>query len=254
MSNAMKREASTPEFGTFERSVLPEQICERFLLLIEEGRLRPGDKLPAERDLAVMMGVSRPSLREALRALSTMKVIEMRPGDGTYVTSLEPALLVEHLDFVFSLDDSTFLQLLQARKILEPGIAALVAGQISDQELAGMQACLDRTAESMDDHEAFLQADLELHQRIAEAAGNPILGRFMAALSRLGVASRRRTVAIPGIARQTMRDHRAIVRALQSRDAAAAQAAMLHHLEGVQKELEAIAGAESPPADPQTNG
>lgn len=232
--------APAPEFGTFERSALPEQICARFLSLIEGGELRPGDKLPPERELAAAMQVSRPSLREALRALSMMNVIEMRQGAGTFVTSLEPALLVEHLDFVFSLDDSTFLQLFEARRILEPGIAAVASQRITNVELAELRSCLARSRKQVDDREAFVRADLELHQLIASAAGNPILGRFMSVLGRLGVASRRRTVEITGVPAQVVSDHEAIVEALSTRDAAAAHQAMLQHLENVQQRLRLV--------------
>lgn len=228
------------DFGMFERSALAEQICARFLSLIEEGHLRPGDKLPPERELAATMQVSRPSLREALRALSVINVVEMRQGDGTYVTSLEPSLLVEHLDFVFSLDDSTFLQLLEARKALEPGIAAAAARRISDAEIAELEACLDRSLACMEKPTAFLQADVELHARIAAAAQNPILTRFMAIVGRLGEASRQRTVEIAGIRQQTVVDHQAVVLALKVRDPAGASRAMLQHLTHIQQHLAGV--------------
>lgn len=238
----MNEEAAVPEFGTFERSALPEQICTRFLSLIEDGVLRPGDRLPPERELAATMQVSRPSLREALRALSMMNVIEMRQGAGTFVTSLEPALLVEHLDFVFSLDDSTFLQLFEARRILEPGIAAVAAQRITEAEIAGLQACLARGRKQVEHREAFVRADLELHQLVASAAGNPILSRFMSVLGRLGIASRRRTVEIAGVATQVVGDHEIIVAALSIRDPEAAYQAMLQHLENVQRRLRLVTG------------
>ena len=230
--------AKSTAFGILERTALPEQICTRLLSLIEEGHLRAGDKLPPERELAATMRVSRPCLREALRALSMMNVVEMRQGDGTYVTSLEPALLVEHLDFVFSLDDSTFLQLLEARRALEPGIAAAAARRISDEEIAALEDCLAKTVASLNDHTAFLQTDLELHSLIAAAAQNPILSRFMAVLSRLGEASRRRTVEVASVRLQTIIDHQAIVSALQDRDPDASYLAMLQHLDHIQHELE----------------
>jgi len=228
------------EFGTFKKNVLPEQISARLLSLIQERQLRPGDKLPPERELAAMMAVSRPSLREALRALALMNIIEIRQGDGTYITSLEPSLLVEHLDFVFSLDDSTFLELLEARKILEAGTVALAAQRITDDEIAGLGASLAKSVESVEDHQAFLQADLELHERIAEAARNPVLTRFMAVISQLGIASRRRTVEIPGVPEQVLEDHRAIVMALKAGDPEAARQAMLQHLNNVEQYLRKV--------------
>ena len=112
-------------FGTLEKEVLPDKIVDRLLTLIKDRQLEPGDRLPPERELAVTMGVSRPSLRAALRALAVMNVIEIRQGSGAYITALEPQQLMAHLDFVFSLNDSTFLQLFDARRIIEVGIAAL---------------------------------------------------------------------------------------------------------------------------------
>jgi len=228
------------EFGTFEKRVLPEQISARLLSLIKERSLRPGDKLPPERELAAMMEVSRPSLREALQALSILNVIEIRQGNGTYITSLEPSLLVEHLDFVFSLDDSTFLELLEARKVLEAGTVALAAQRITDDEIAELETCLAKSHKSVEDYQAFLQTDLDLHERITEAARNPVLTRIMAAVSQLGIASRRRTVEIPGVPEQVLEDHRAIVIALKTRDPEAARQVMLQHLNNVEQYLRKV--------------
>ena len=226
-----------PEFGTIERDTLWEQIAARLLSMLKERQLRPGDKLPPERELAAMMQVSRPSLREALRALSMMNVLEIRQGAGTFVTSLEPELLVEHLDFVLSLDDSTFVKLFEARKILEVGIVALTATRITDEELAELEAGLVRSQEALGDPVAFLQADVALHKTITQAAQNPILSRISDSIGKLSFASRRRTVEISGIREQTLEDHRAIVTALQARDPEAAQQAMLRHLNNVEQRM-----------------
>lgn len=227
-------------FGSIKKSAIAEEILARLLDLIKERELRPGDKLPPERELAAMMDVSRPSLREALRALSIMNIIEIRQGDGTYVTSLEPELLVEHLDFVFALDDSTFVQLFEARKILEVGIVALAAQRITAEQIAELEACLARSVENTDDPQAFLETDLELHNLITRAANNPILSRMMASISQLGLASRSRTTAIPGVVQKTVDDHRAIVAALKAHDANAARQAMLDHLNNVEARLKQL--------------
>jgi GntR family transcriptional regulator, transcriptional repressor for pyruvate dehydrogenase complex len=224
-------------FEAIKRSALAEEISAKLLDLIKEKQLRPGDKLPPERELATMMKVSRPSLREALRALSIMNVVEIRQGNGTYVTSLDPELLVEHLDFVFSLDDSTFLQLLEARRIVEVGLVGLAAERISDEQIAELDIFLAQSVESARDSRAALAADLVLHAHITEAAGNPILARFMASISQLGLASRRRTIEIPGVAEQAAEDHRAIVAALKARDPEAARRAMLAHLDNIDRRL-----------------
>jgi GntR family transcriptional repressor for pyruvate dehydrogenase complex len=228
---------ATPAYGVFAREQLPERIASRLLSLISERQLRPGDRLPAERELAAAMQVSRPSLREALRALAMVNIVEIRQGSGTYISSLKPELLVEHLDFVFALDDSTFTELLEARQMLEPSIAAAAAERATEEDLARLRACIEQAAAAVDDPEAFLEADLDLHAAITAAAHNQIMGRFMASLTRLGMASRRRTVALLGVRARSLRDHQALVDALLRRDAAAAFAIMLEHLEHIHETL-----------------
>jgi GntR family transcriptional repressor for pyruvate dehydrogenase complex len=227
-------------FEPFEKDVLPKKISARLLSLITEKHLRPGDKLPPERELAGMMQVSRPSLREALQALALMNIIEIRQGDGTYVTSLKPELLVEPLNFIFTLDASTLFGLFEARKIVEVGLVALAAQRITAEEIVALEICLAKSVQAADDPDAFLQADLELHKKIAAAARNPLLQRFMDSISQLGLASRARTNYIPGLTQQSAEDHRAIVAALKTRDPEAAQQAMLQHLNNVEQKLKAF--------------
>jgi GntR family transcriptional repressor for pyruvate dehydrogenase complex len=224
-----------PEFGAVDRQVLWEQIAEQLLAMLKERQLRPGDKLPPERELAAMMQVSRPSLREALRALTMMNVLEVRQGAGTFVTSLETELLVEHLDFVVSLDDSSLIELFEARKIVELGIVGLAAQRITEEELAELEAGLSRSRETVNDSAAFLQADADLHKTITRAARNPIMSRVIDSISRLLLLSRSRTVEIPAIRAQTIEDHQAIVVALKRRDAESAKQAMLQHLNNVEQ-------------------
>ena len=222
-------------FGTVTREAVPQQIVARLLDLIQQRHLGPGDRLPAERDLAASMGVSRSSLREALRALTVLGVTEMRHGAGTYVSSLEPDLLVRHLSFVLSLSEHASDQLFEARKVVEPAIAALAAERIDDVTLETLDACVDRARAVIGDAEAFMETDLELHDAIRVAAGNAILGRFMESIRALGLASRRRTGARRKVQEQTVKDHRKIVAALRARDPEAASAAMHRHLENVER-------------------
>jgi GntR family transcriptional regulator, transcriptional repressor for pyruvate dehydrogenase complex len=228
-------------FGKVEKSVLSDQIADRILQMIRDKQLNPGDKLPPERELAAMMTVSRPALREALRGLSMMNIIEIRQGAGAYVTTLETAQLVEHLNFVFALDDSTLLQLFDARKIVEVGLIELAAQRISDEDIARLEQSVALSAQSSNDPETFLQADLDLHMQIAQIARNPILARFMESIHQLGIASRRRTARLDGVTERSTADHRRIVAALKARDVAGARQAMLDHLANVEKKLRMIA-------------
>jgi GntR family transcriptional regulator, transcriptional repressor for pyruvate dehydrogenase complex len=224
-------------FGIFNRNLLPDRIAERIVSLIGERKLRPGEKLPSERDLAAMMQVSRPSLREALRALDMMKIVEIRHGSGTFVASLKPERLVEHFDFVFSLDDSTFAQALAARAMVEPSLAAAAAQNATEAELAAITACMERAAMSVQDPKLFLEADLELHQLITAAVHNPIIARFMDTLGRLGFASRMRTVDLKGVREQSLQDHQAIVDTLLRRDPETAARIMEKHINNISKSL-----------------
>jgi GntR family transcriptional regulator, transcriptional repressor for pyruvate dehydrogenase complex len=214
---------------------VPQQIVSRLLDLIQQRHLGPGDRLPAERELAATMGVSRSSLREALRALTVLGVCEMRHGTGTYVSSLEPDLLVRPLSFVLSLSDGGFDQLFEARKVVEPAIAALAARRINDATLERLDALVTRADAVIENPDAFLVADVELHDVIRETAGNSILGRFMESIHALGLASRQATGTRRKVREQSVKDHRAIVAALRERDGDAASDAMRHHLENVER-------------------
>lgn len=231
-------ELATVSFGTLEKDVLSEKIASRLLSLIKERQLRSGEKLPPERDLAAMLQVSRSSLREALRALAIIGAVETRQGNGTYITSLEPELLVDHLEYVVSLNDSTFAHLFEARKALELGIVTIAAQQVTPEELREMEACLKRSEKTDEGYQAFLQADLEFHELIAQAAHNPIFqSPYMASIRRLGRASRDRNSQIPGLPEQSLKDHRVILASLKAHDPDAAYAAMLQHLTNVAAKL-----------------
>src|SRR3954454_22157958 len=134
-------------FGTVSRDGLPEQIAQRLIALIIERQLQAGDRLPAERELAASMGVSRSSLREGLRALAMLGVTEMRHGDGTYLTSLEPEALMRPVGLVLSLSDSGLEELFEARKLVEPGLARLAAERIGDEAAAELCRCAQASAD-----------------------------------------------------------------------------------------------------------
>ena len=223
------------EFGTVVRDPLPEQIAHRLVALISERRLRPGDRLPPERELAATMGVSRASLREALRALSLIGVTEMRQGAGNYVAALDPGTLMRPLGLVLALSDAGFDELFEARKLVEPRLAWLAAERATDAEIARLAECAEASAAGVGNDDAFMRADLELHGIIAAAARNAILARVVGSLAGLGVASRMATTHLAGMQEQVVHDHRRIAEAIAARDAEAAGAAMLAHLEDVER-------------------
>src|SRR5207249_5385718 len=155
--------------------------------LVQSGELKPGDRLPSERELARRLGVSRSTLREAIRALVVMNILVPRHGDGTYVSSLEPELL--SAPFTFALDTQPALRthLFEARRVLETACARLAATRISDAELAELD---DLATAGDSDADALIDRDVELHTAIAHAARNPILLALMGSMGTLALESR----------------------------------------------------------------
>ncbi|MBD0289650.1 MAG: FadR family transcriptional regulator [Thermoleophilia bacterium] len=221
-------------FETIKRSAAAQEAVDQIRELVERGELQPGAKLPPERSLARQLGVSRSTLREAIRALVVMNVLVSRHGDGTYVTSLEPDLLAEPFRFLPSISDATLLHLFEVRMLVEPACAALAALRIEDRELEELERILADGAGPASPDE-LLGRDLELHTAIVRATHNPMLLHVMAGIGRLGLAGRQRTVALPGVAGQSAADHRRIVRALARRSPEEAAAAMKLHLQHVER-------------------
>ena len=238
-----------PQFAVVNRSTLPEEIAARVLDLIREEQLHPGDKLPAERELAAAMHVSRPVLREALRALAIMNVVDIRQGAGTYITSLEPQALVSHLDFVFSKDAVALGQVIETRRIVEVGNVRLAAKRITDDELATLDGLVADLRRALGDADRFASLDIAVHDTVAAAAGNFLLAQFMRIINTLAKVSRERTGATRATREHALADIVAIVGALRAHDPDAAALAMQAHLDHVEAAL-ALATT-SPAAKPK---
>jgi len=223
-------------YEAVEKDLLPTKIVNSLLALIKQKRLRPGNKLPPERELAQIMNVSRPSLRTALQTLATMNVIEIHPGSGAYVSGLDPERMVQHLGFIFALDDSSLLQLFDVRRTLEVRTVTLAAHSIVEEEIAKLEEHLWAWDSARNDDERE-EADREFHRSIAKAARNPILHRFVSIVNELGKESRCRSYHLPDAIDKTREEHRAIIDALRMHDAEGAQQAMLDHLQKAEKIL-----------------
>ena len=240
----MTRE-SIRQLAPIKREVLAEQVAQRLLSLIQSGNLKPGERLPPERELAVTLDVSRPSLREALRALSLLGVVKVRPGGGAFVTALDPESLLAPIHFFISLDSRNIDRLFDARILVESGIARLAATRISDKGIDTLQSCVAVESGQTDDIEAFIASDERFHKAIFEAVDNPFLVKIATSLHVLGQASRQVTGRIPGVVKQSILDHRRIVSAIVARDADRAATAMETHLKNVRKAHEHHSAAKS---------
>jgi len=201
--------------------------------MIVSGHLRPGDRLPREADLAQELGLSRNSLREAVRALALINILDVRQGDGTYVTSLEPHLLLDALSFVvdFHRDDSV-LEFLRVRRILEPAAAAMASERADEAVLAGLRAVLDAATPDLSTPD-LLKHDIEFHRRIAEASGNSVLCSLIESLADPTNRARIwRGLTQTGAQDRTIAEHRAIFAAIESKDGHLAHALTVAHISG----------------------
>lgn len=222
--------ASLEQLGPIRREVVAEQVAQKLLSLIQSGNLRPGQQLPPERELALTLDVSRPSLREALRALSLLGVVRIRPGGGTFITALEPEALLAPIHFFISFDAEHLESLFDARILVESGIARLAAESISDEGIARLRECLDDELVDATNVEQFIALDEEFHKTIFDAVPNPFLRKIASSLHVLGQASRDVTGHIPGVIERSLQDHRRILAAIAARDPQKAAEAMEAHL------------------------
>lgn len=224
--------------------------------LISSGRISPGDRMPPEQELATMLGISRSSLREAVKALSQARVLDVRRGDGTYVTSLEPELLLSGLSFVVDLmQDSTLIEVFEVRKLLEPAATALAAKRISDEQVNTLRESLAemRTAH---DPEELVMRDFEFHAQVAAATGNSSLCSILEALSTRALRARIWRASVSGMKTMTLSQHALILEALADRDAVLARSAATIHVSESERWLKEYLGAtlDSSLADTTLNG
>ncbi|MFC5668451.1 FadR/GntR family transcriptional regulator [Kitasatospora misakiensis] len=226
-----------------------DEAIEKIKAMIVSGELRPGTKLPKEADLAERLGLSRSSLREAVKALSLIRVLDVRQGDGTYVTSLEPDVLLDALGFVVDFhQDNTVLEFLEVRRILEPAATAMAARVMSDEDVTALEAVL----ESLDEGaslEELIANDLEFHRRIAAGSGNAVLCSLIDGLSGPTMRARIwRGLTEEGAVTRTRQQHRAILDAIAGRRPELAHSWATVHAAGVEQWLRDTLGtAESHP-------
>ncbi|MBV1901924.1 MAG: FadR family transcriptional regulator [Kordiimonadaceae bacterium] len=215
------------------RVPVSEQVAQQLLGLIQAGNLKAGQQLPPERELAVTLDVSRPSLREALRALSLLGVVKIRQGGGVYVSALDPESLLGPLHFFISLDESNFNDLFEARIIVEGAITKLAVSRITDEQIELLEESVADEDALLNDPQKFIDADILFHKTIFSAVDNSFLVRIATSLHVLGQASREVTGYIPGVLEESLKDHKEILKAMKARDENAACAAMESHLRSV---------------------
>jgi len=231
------------------RSVKPKRLSDsavdQILELVRSGQLGSGAKLPAERELITRLGVSRTSLREAIRILETMGVLRVVPGRGTWVREdcMQPQ--IGELVSWIPTHEHDVMQLFELREVLEVRAAQLAAERINEEQLITMSRSIQRLREAIErrDNEAMLLADREFHEALGAASGNVLLADVLTSLGHMVTNTRQALLAIPGRPEAILREHQAVLEALLGRNGRAAGKAMLNHVTKAEHAARAAASA-----------
>lgn len=235
MANAGKSVDANSGFRSIQRMpAAAGEVINNIKQMLLDGELAPLQRLPSENDLAEALGVG-PTVREAVRGLMTLNIVESRHGDGTYVTSLDPMLLAAPIDFLLRVDEGGLAALTDARMVLESSIAELAASRATPEGVSKLEALIADYADCIDDIPRCIELDLAFHQELAVAANSPILSSLVATLAALGRRSRAQTAHNAKIRAAAYSEHAAITKAVATGDAAAARAAMVSHLSHVKE-------------------
>ncbi|WP_345542634.1 FadR/GntR family transcriptional regulator [Microbacterium jejuense] len=206
--------------------------------MIVRGELSPGSRLPPEKELAETLGLSRSSMREAVKALEVIRVLDVRRGDGTYVTSLEPTLLLEAISFVVDLhDDDSLLEIFAVRRVLESHATGLAAQRAEAADVADLNAEIAGVSLGTD-IDALVEHDVRFHAAIARLGGNGYLAGLLESLTSQTVRARAwRGLTQAGAVERTLAEHQAILDAIADHDVELATAAAQVHISGIERWL-----------------
>ena len=199
--------------------------------MLDRGELRPGDRLPAERELSRQLGVSRPSLRAGLRSLAVMGVVQIRPGAGSFIAGGPPVFGTDALRFQAALHGFTRDQMFQARLVLEVAVAGMAAEHATSDDLISVSEEATGMFASLHEPQAFLRHDIEFHRAIAAACGNPILSALVNMVAEQFREQRQQTIGRANDLKEAADEHRAIYLAVRGHDGDRARRTMREHLE-----------------------
>lgn len=212
-----------------------ERLVHRLLGMVTAGDLKPGDRLPGERELADLFNVSRPTIREAVKALSVLGVLKSRHGGGIYVSPLEAADLLGPLTFFLTLRDVEVARLYEARSLIEGEIAALAAAHATAADADRLAALIEQQEAVLGDPVAYRLVDTKFHRVLADLSGNAFLSRAAESLNILGLEFRKTASETAEVIMGSVRDHKRILASVRAGDAGAARQAMREHMENVLK-------------------
>jgi GntR family transcriptional repressor for pyruvate dehydrogenase complex len=222
------------DFEVVRRNKVYEDVAKQIERQILK-KLKPGDKLPSERELAEMLQVSRSSIRDAIRGLELMGLVEPRQGAGTIVRGLSAESLLNPFANALKHRQELVGELLDFRKMLEPPLAARAATHASPDEISEMEEILQRQEEKLSDGEAAIAEDAEFHYSVALASGNSVVLKLIDMVMDLLRDTRERSLQLLGRPQKSLAGHRRILAAIKRHDAEAAKAAMRRHIEDIEE-------------------
>jgi GntR family transcriptional repressor for pyruvate dehydrogenase complex len=241
-----------PNIDPIRREPLATEIARRLVEYLLAGGVEPGKRMPSERQLAEAFGVGRSAMREALKALALIGLVEIRHGDGTYLKTADSALLPQVIEWGLLLGEKRTMDLVEARQKIEVIVAELAAQRRDEGDLADLRRLLDRMWEARADRQKFVDADVAFHLRLAEATGNSALRDIQSSIQALLRAWISRVIyASAESSGLTYQEHEPIFAAVERGDAAAAAAAMEAHMTSAAARLKTAleeASTATPPA------
>jgi len=223
-----------PEFESIRRNKVYAEVARQIEGLILK-KLHPGDKLPPERELAEMFSVSRSSIRDAIRSLELMGLVEPRQGAGTVVCEMSASSLFNPASTVPVRQRELISELLDFRIMIEPPLAARAATNAGPEEIAELEEILRRQEDKVHHGEITVEEDSEFHYNIAMASGNSVVLKVLDVLMDLLRETRERSLQMDGRSQRSLAGHKRILAAIKRHDASAAEAAMRHHIEDVEE-------------------
>jgi GntR family transcriptional repressor for pyruvate dehydrogenase complex len=232
---------------SIKRRRLHEDIVQQFHTLIRQGRLKHGDRLPSERDLAERFKVSRSSVREAIRSLELQGLVVSRRGAGTFINTENLDSIVALVAAALNTDGDNLADIFEMRHLLEPSLAALAARRASSEEMERMRQILEEQRRQIEAGETGVESDTAFHFALASATHNAAVMKVVSAVEDILQKSRDQSLQEPGRPQRSLASHRQILDMIEARDTAGAQRAMEHHLTAVEP---AIVAGDVPSGEP----
>ena len=220
-----------------KRTRKPEEIVSQILKLVRDGALKPGDRLPPERELAQQMNVSRASVREAMRLMDVQGLVIIRPGAGTFITEDTVEVIVQAFSSLLSGPTSAARDIFEMRLILEPQVVSLAAERASDADIRRMQEILEQQEADISDGGTGVEFDSEFHFAIAQATKNSALIAVTHAMSDLLSQSRDSALLSPERSNQSLQSHRRILETIRDRQSKSAEEAMHRHIADIDRRV-----------------